>query len=84
MSRSHDNFRRETVVAAVTFDLRVRATAGEPLFVKSRDLAPRVGYTVRQVQNALRFAAQDDNGLDISQWSGAGTYPKVWEVYHAE
>lgn len=79
MSTPHENFRRTSVIAAVAFDLRVRASA-EPTYVKSRDIAPRVGYSKRQVGNALQFIASDENDLDVSQWSSDGTYPKVWEV----
>lgn len=79
-SKPHENFRSASAVAAVAFDLRVRAQRDTPLFVKSRDLAARVGLTKRQVGNAIQFVASDDDSLDISQWSSPGTYPKVWEV----
>ena len=80
-SRPHENFYSPRAVAAVAFDLRIRSQRDTPTFVKSRDLAARVGLTKRQVGNAIQFVADEDATLSISQWSSPGTYPKVCEVH---
>jgi hypothetical protein len=79
-----EHFRDPDLVAAVHFDLRVRAQAENPTYVKSRDLAERHDCTSKQAAMALSFVTEDDNGLDVSQWSSPSKYPKVWEVYRAE